>query len=65
VAGVVYRRAQTNASRRYPDRYPLHVALIDAVDSRQRINAAQAEDDAFWSWAVIETLRHTGVRVGG
>lgn len=24
---------------------------------------AASEDDAFWCWAVIETLRHTGVRV--
>ena len=23
----------------------------------------RSEDEAFWSWAVIETLRHTGVRV--
>jgi integrase len=22
----------------------------------------RAEDDAFWAWAIIETLRHTGVR---
>lgn len=23
----------------------------------------RTEEDAFWAWAVIETLRHTGVRV--
>ncbi|MEU4396903.1 site-specific integrase, partial [Kribbella sp. NPDC023855] len=63
LAGITYRRVQTNASRLYPDRYPLHAALIDVVKTGQRIDVAQTEDDAFWSWAVIETLRHTGVRV--
>ena len=63
VAEITYRRVQTSASRRYPGRYPLHPALVDDVDNGQRIDVAQTEDDAFWSWAVIETLRHTGVRV--
>ncbi|MFC0429964.1 site-specific integrase [Kutzneria buriramensis] len=27
------------------------------------INQTHAEDDAFWAWVVVETLRHTGVRV--
>lgn len=27
------------------------------------IDIDKAESDAFWAWAVIETLRHTGVRV--
>ena len=26
------------------------------------IIAGAAEDDAFWTWAIIETLRHTGIR---
>jgi integrase len=63
IAGSVYRRVQTNASRLYPNRYPLHSALVNTVDTGQRVDVAQTEDDPFWSWAVIETLRHTGVRV--
>lgn len=27
------------------------------------IDVVRREDDAFWSWAVIETLRHTGLRI--
>jgi integrase len=28
-----------------------------------RVNITRLEDDAFWAWAVAETLRHTGVRI--
>ncbi len=27
------------------------------------VNVTQAESDGFWAWAVVETLRHTGVRI--
>jgi integrase len=27
------------------------------------VNVTQAESDAFWAWAIVETLRHTGVRI--
>jgi site-specific recombinase XerD len=27
------------------------------------VDLTQAEADGFWAWAVIETLRHTGIRV--
>jgi site-specific recombinase XerD len=29
----------------------------------QRLNLSQEEDEAFWTWAVVDTLRHTGVRI--
>ena len=38
-----------------------NVVIRDLADDK-RINQTIAEDDAFWAWAVIETLRHTGVR---
>jgi hypothetical protein len=28
----------------------------------EHIDVAKAEDEAFWSWAIVETLRHTGIR---
>lgn len=31
-------------------------------DNDATINVTVAEDNAFWTWACIETLRHTGVR---
>jgi integrase len=61
--GTTYRRTQTAASLRYPDRYVVHKALIDNMATGERIDVTKTEDDAFWSWAVIETLRHTGVRL--
>jgi hypothetical protein len=27
------------------------------------VNITQAEADGFWGWAVVETLRHTGIRI--
>lgn len=38
-----------------------NVVIRDLADGK-RINQTIAEDDAFWAWAVIETLRHTDVR---
>jgi integrase len=39
--------------------------LIWAEDAGagERRNLSKAEDDAFWAWAAIEILRHTGIRV--
>ena len=28
-----------------------------------RVNITRLEDDGFWAWAIIETLRHTGIRI--
>jgi integrase len=39
-----------------------HVYIRPVGATGRRINQSLVEDDAFWSWAVIETLRHTGVR---
>jgi hypothetical protein len=45
--------------------YPLRTdAAMPAVKLQKgRINITQAESDGFWAWAVIETLRHTGIRI--
>lgn len=37
--------------------------LIEDTATGQRIDIARAEDEAFWAWAIIETLRLTGVRI--
>ena len=29
----------------------------------QRLDVTAVEDDGFWCWAVVETLRHTGIRI--
>ena len=59
----LYRRLFTTADRR---RERLHgsaqVRLRDEADGRV-VNVTAEEETAFWEWAVIETLRHTGVRI--
>ena len=30
---------------------------------RGRANITKLEEDAFWAWAIVETLRHTGIRI--
>ncbi|MEV7001751.1 NUDIX domain-containing protein [Streptomyces sp. NPDC093982] len=39
-----------------------HVYIKEVGSTGRRINQSFVEDEAFWAWAVIETLRHTGVR---
>ena len=36
---------------------------VDDPDSGRRRNLNLEEDKAFWGWAIIEVLRHTGVRI--
>lgn len=37
--------------------------VVEDLDPGDRRDLTRDEDDAFWAWAVIETLRHTGVRI--
>jgi site-specific recombinase XerD len=61
--GLRYRRVVSKAhpgGERYrgPD-----TVLAENVDTGVRVDLTRAEDEAFWAWAMIETLRHTGVRL--
>jgi integrase len=38
------------------------VVLSENLATGKTVELIRAEDDAFWAWAIIETLRHTGVR---
>ncbi len=59
--GHRYRRARRQRPGREHDR-PAFVRA-ENVATGQLHDLLAEEDDAFWSWAVIETLRHTGVRL--
>ncbi|MET9019225.1 site-specific integrase [Actinopolymorpha sp. NPDC004070] len=37
--------------------------VVEETSSGDTLDLSRAEDEAFWSWAIIETLRHTGVRI--
>jgi integrase len=39
------------------------VVYADDPDGGRRVNLSLAEDNAFWTWAIVEVLRHTGVRI--
>ncbi len=57
--GVSYRRIRSAATvKAGPDG-----VVIANLSTQQKINASRAEDDAFWIWAIVETLRHSGIRV--
>ncbi|MGW2033417.1 tyrosine-type recombinase/integrase [Streptomyces sp. NPDC001811] len=36
--------------------------MVENLATGEKTDLFQTEDDAFWSWAIIETLRHTGIR---
>jgi integrase len=61
--GRTYRRVISQTAARDPDRCPPPQAWVEDADTSERVDVAWAEDDAFWTWAVIETFRHTGIRV--
>jgi len=64
LAGRTYRRVVTAAvlkkNRDRPHEAPVRV-LEEATGRVVRVE--HDEDDAFWDWACIETLRHSGVRI--
>ena len=43
--------------------YRPSMVLIEDTASGEQHDLTRDEDEAFWSWAIIETLRHTGIRV--
>ncbi|QUH04227.1 site-specific integrase [Saccharopolyspora erythraea] len=64
-SGARYRRLPRYAPTR--QRSSRHrgapAVLIERVDTRDQVSLTHAEDEAFWAWAIVETLRHTGIRI--
>jgi hypothetical protein len=54
VAGEEFERCGTGQARR--------VYVTEVAASRRR-NLTHEEEAAFWSWATVEVLRHTGIRI--
>ncbi|WP_433553398.1 tyrosine-type recombinase/integrase [Micromonospora zamorensis] len=61
-AGITYQRITFRDIPRALGNRKGHIYL-ESLDDCSRINLTVAEDEAFWAWAVIETLRHTGIRI--
>ncbi|AFR07451.1 hypothetical protein [Nocardiopsis alba] len=53
-----YRHDTRSASQHGPD-----AIVITDEHNGERTELLRKEEDAFWAWAIIETLRHTGVRI--
>ncbi|MER5562123.1 site-specific integrase [Streptomyces sp. NPDC002506] len=53
-------RAEHRSQRRIHYRPTIVLAQDDATG--EQFDLTRAEDEAFWAWAVIEPLRHTGIR---
>ncbi|HEX2805266.1 MAG TPA: site-specific integrase [Kineosporiaceae bacterium] len=63
VDGRTYQRLWSrHDERRVRLAGPANVRVLDP-DTGKRINVTLSEDAAFWEWAVVEVLRHSGVRI--
>jgi site-specific recombinase XerD len=63
VDGRAYRRLLTPEDQRLlsVDGHPR--VRVQAEATGEVINLLRAEETAFWEWAIVQTLRHTGVRI--
>lgn len=61
-AGRTYQRIGTRvrAGRGLP---PGLACDVICLETGERASVGRVEEDAFWLWAIVETLRHTGVRI--
>jgi site-specific recombinase XerD len=62
VDGTIYQRVITESDRRSARHGALPVRLLNQATGHV-LNAAAEEDTAFWDWACVETLRHSGIRI--
>ncbi|MFE2512276.1 hypothetical protein ACFXC9_28200 [Streptomyces naganishii] len=62
-AGRTYRRTRYRWDSRSESQHGPDAVLVTDEEFGERIELLRKEEDAFWAWAIIETLRHTGVRV--
>ena len=57
-----YRRLFTVGDARHAERHGrANIRVLDESTGR-KVNVTFTEDAAFWQWAAVETLRHTGLR---
>lgn len=61
--GVTYRRIALLIPGSSPSRAGRGAVVVLNPKTDERLDLTTLEDHAFWAWAVIETLRHSGLRV--
>ena len=62
-AGTRYRRAASTGAGLAARHRGSPAITVQNLVTGQMINLAHREDEAFWAWAIIETLRLSGVRL--
>jgi len=61
-AGLKYQRVPRYAKERPARHMGDDAVIVQRIDTRELLDTTKRDDNAFWSWAVIETLRHSGIR---
>jgi hypothetical protein len=59
--GTAYRHTLRKSYLKDPLLPRLDYVIVEDTATGEQADLTDKEDDAFWTWAVIETLRHTGV----
>jgi integrase len=63
VDGEVFERVRANSDGHAGGQAGAGRLRARRLSDGLRLDLTQDEDEAFWTWAIVETLRHTGVRV--
>lgn len=61
--GTRYRRIAHQQLARRDNAHRRDVVYVADIATGETTKVTHSEDTAFWAWAIIETLRHTGVRL--
>lgn len=63
VDGQRFERIQLNADRRCGGQAGAGRLRVRRTGDGTTLDLTTEEEDAFWAWAIVETLRHTGIRL--
>jgi site-specific recombinase XerC len=63
VGSRLYQRLFTPGDHRHERLHGQANVRVRERSTGEVINVTLAEDTAFWAWAIVETLRHSGVRI--
>jgi len=61
--GRSYRRTVPKSYRKVSYSSDVVPDQVEDLSTGEIVDVGKVEHEAFWAWAVVETLRHTGVRV--
>jgi integrase len=63
VDGESFERVQARTDRQRGGQQGAGRLRARRLPTGEALDLTKAEDEAFWTWAIVETLRHTGVRL--